>query len=190
MLILPLLQSGLSIFSCIEFGFAKLAESKPLPEDEKPPKSGGVLGLAILATVAIASSFGWNILILEKPSAERLSCPNVNAPEVLARAAKQKGEDSYTLLPEILITVGSTPAERYLKLTVAVATPKGKDNAVKDAELLLTDAFNTYLRSIEITDFEDPEFYSHMRDQLAWRAEIVLGNSVAKGVLITEFLLR
>ena len=55
---------------------------------------------------------------------------------------------------------------------------------------MLIDAFNNYLRSIELADVEDPGFYPHMREQLARRAELVLGGTVSNGVLITEFLLR
>jgi flagellar FliL protein len=55
---------------------------------------------------------------------------------------------------------------------------------------MLIDAFNTYLRSIEMKDFEDPGFYPRMREQLARRSELVLGSGVSSGVLITEFLLR
>ena len=47
-----------------------------------------------------------------------------------------------------------------------------------------------YLRSVELSDFENPAFYAEMRAQLARRAELVLGGSVTDGVLITEFLLR
>ena len=55
---------------------------------------------------------------------------------------------------------------------------------------VLIDAFTNYLRSVELTDFENPGFYSHMRDQLGRRSQLVLGGGVSDGVLITEFLLR
>jgi flagellar FliL protein len=58
------------------------------------------------------------------------------------------------------------------------------------AEPVLIDAFTNYLRSVELSDFENPDFYAHMREQLSRRSELVLGGGVSEGVLITEFLLR
>ncbi|MCH9751818.1 MAG: flagellar basal body-associated FliL family protein, partial [Alphaproteobacteria bacterium] len=97
---------------------------------------------------------------------------------------------TYTPVQEILITIGNAPATRYLKMQVSVATEKSAAKDVKSAETALIDAFLLYLRSVEVSDFEDPHFYNHMREQLARRADLVLGDGVSKGVMITEFLLR
>ncbi|MEM6410095.1 MAG: flagellar basal body-associated FliL family protein [Pseudomonadota bacterium] len=166
-----------------------MEDKDPQQSNAKPPKKGGPFGFIALALAAMVSSFGWNYFSAEQPIGTDGDCP------VAPLAATYIGEPeptdySYTSLPEILITIGSTPAERYLKMTLAVATPEDKAKAVKEAEIVLADAFNTYLRSIEIADFENPIFYNQMRDELAWRSELVLGSSVSKGVLITEFLLR
>jgi hypothetical protein len=88
------------------------------------------------------------------------------------------------------LTIGSAPATRYLKMKVAIISDRGDVPAVHDAEPVLIDAFTNYLRSVELSDFENPGFYSHMRDQLDRRSHLVLGNGVSDGVLITEFLLR
>ena len=90
----------------------------------------------------------------------------------------------------MLITVGSAPATRFLKMNISIITDASGAKAVAEAEPMLADAFNTYLRSIEMTDLEDPGFYPRMREQLTRRAELVLGDGVTDGVLITQFLLR
>ena len=144
-----------------------------------------VLGLAC-ATTSFASVF------FLAPSAEPVAAaaatsePAYVAPEKPASAKAQ----TYTPIQEILITIGHAPATRYLKMQISVATEKSDAKDVKAAETALIDAFLLYLRSVEIADFEDPNFYNHMREQLARRADLVLGDGVSKGVMITEFLLR
>jgi hypothetical protein len=71
-----------------------------------------------------------------------------------------------------------------------VVTDAEGTSMVQSAEPVLIDAFTNYLRSVELSDFENPDFYAHMREQLGRRSELVLGGGVSDGVLITEFLLR
>ena len=61
---------------------------------------------------------------------------------------------------------------------------------VADSLDMLADAFVGYLRALTLAEFESPDFYPKMREQLAVRSEAVLGADVSHGVLITEFLLR
>lgn len=167
----------------------KLADKEPKPSDKEPAKKGGLFGFIALAITAMLSSFGWNYFNAEQATGTLGDCPAYPVAATYIEEPEQS-DYAYTTLPEILITIGSAPADRYLKMTIAVTTPEDKTKAVKEAEIVLTDAFNTYLRSIETADFENPNFYNQMRDELAWRSELVLGTSVSKGVLITEFLLR
>lgn len=159
-------------------------------QTESGAKSGGGLaGLLIVAGAALASSFGLFYFLSPATPAAAAACPTVATVEVTEPLAK--ADQVYVELKEVLITVGSEPATRYLKMSISVVT-SGKEgpDKVKQAEPMLIDAFNNYLRSVELTDMEDPSFYPHMREQLARRAELVLGSAVSNGVLITEFLLR
>ncbi len=164
---------------------AELAEAG----SESPRKSAyGLVSALIVGVSVAASSFATNYLL-----------SSGGAHEAIDEAAEHKGgsdqpladpDHVYTELDEIIITIGGEPADRYLKLRLAVITAEGDERDVKDAEPLLMDAFTSYLRAIEPERFEDHAFFPQMREQLAQRAELVLGGSVAEGVLITEFLLR
>lgn len=159
-------------------------------QTESGKKSGGGLaGLLIVAAASLVSSFGL-FYFLSPPAPPAAACPPGESAAVAV--TKPLAQDQvYVEMKEILITIGSAPADRYLKLNLSIVT-SGKDNAakVKAAEPMLIDAFNNYLRSIELSDLEDPGFYPHLREQLARRSELVLGSAASNGVLITEFLLR
>ncbi|MBU4062418.1 flagellar basal body-associated FliL family protein [Hyphomonas sp.] len=151
--------------------------------------AGGLMGLLMLGGASLVSSFGLVYLLTPPPAAEVAACaPSEAGPAAIAPAANP--DQSYVALKEMLITVGSAPATRYLKMNISIITDHEGAGAVASAEPMLLDAFNTYLRSVEMKDFEDPGFYPRMREQLTRRAELVLGSGVSSGVLITEFLLR
>jgi flagellar FliL protein len=163
------------------------AAESGVPEAKKG--SGGLIGLLMLGAASLASSFGLFYFLTPAPVNAAAACAAAETtPEPVAPLAS--AGQTYVPVKEILITVGRAPATRYLKMNVSIATDSSGAQAVKDAEPVLIDAFNTYLRTIELEDFENPAFYSNMREQLARRSELVLGNTVSKGVLITEFLLR
>lgn len=170
---------------------AKKPEKQPDSDQAEPvaKSGGGLMGLLMLGGASLVSSFGLVYLLTPPPAAEAAACaPGETGAETIAPALK--ADQTYVAMEEMLITVGSAPATRYLKLNISVMTDAGNAASVKDAEPVLIDAFNTYLRSIELKDFEDPGFYPRMREQLARRSELVLGSGVSNGILITEFLLR
>lgn len=168
----------------------KPAQDAAAQGDAGGKSGGGLAGILMVAGASLAASFG--LFYFLSPSAPPAlaagACPQVAAAPALPALAT--ADQVYVELKEVLITVGSEPATRYLKMNISVVTGKDGVARVKAAEPMLIDAFNNYLRSIELRDVEDPSFYPHMREQLARRAELVLGSTVSSGVLITEFLLR
>lgn len=161
-------------------------------EGVTPDKGGiGMMGLIVLGLACATTSFASVYFLAPAPAATTVSA---ESSEDEGYAAPDKSADKvdfeYTSIQEILITVGHAPATRYLKMQVSLATDKSDTKLVKSNEVALVDAFLLYLRSVKVEDFEDPAFYKHMREQLGRRADLVLGDGVAKGVLITEFLLR
>lgn len=170
----------------------KKAEAKPEAETADAPAkaAGGMMGLLMLGAASLVSSFGLVYFLTPPPAtatAEACAPGDHGAGEVKPTIM---ADQSYVQLKEMVITVGSAPATRYLKMNISVMTDSANSETVLAAEPVLIDAFNTYLRSIEMKDFEDPGFYPRMREQLARRSELVLGSGVSNGVLITEFLLR
>jgi flagellar FliL protein len=170
---------------------AKKPEKKPDAETPaaEPKPASGLMGLIMLGGASLVSSFGLVYLLTPPPAAEIAACAPEGADVAAIEPAAKPGQ-AYVELPEVLITVGSAPATRFLKMNISIITDSSGASAIADAEPMLIDAFNTYLRSVELADLEDPGFYPRMREQLMRRAELVLGSGVSEGVLITEFLLR
>ena len=172
-----------------------MSETAAATAEESAPKKGGLnmMGLLVLGVACAATSFA-SVYLLAPASTVAVEASEEDAEAAEYAEAEKEAEDkkpyTYTPVQEILITIGNAPATRYLKMQVSLATDKADAKIIKSSETALIDAFLLYLRSVSVDDFEDPAFYKHMREQLGRRADLVLGDGVAKGVLITEFLLR
>ena len=159
--------------------------------DEAKKSGGGMMSFAAIAVFSAAASFGAVFFLAPSSgAAETPACQTANhaagfVPDPLARE-----DQAYVELGEIMITIGNEPASRYVKIKTAIVADKTNVNAVQKAEPMLTDAFISYLRSVELSDLESASFYPRLREQLSRRSEIVLGGDVSRGVLVTEFLLR
>ena len=164
-------------------------------EEESAPQKGGIglVGMLVLGVACAATSFASVYFLAPAQTVVAEASTTDATPEEYASAKSsdnEKKEFTYTPIQEILITIGNAPATRYLKMNVSLATSKPDAKKIKSNETALVDAFLLYLRSVSVDDFEDPSFYKHMREQLSRRADLVLGDGVSEGVLITEFLLR
>ncbi|MEM7329959.1 MAG: flagellar basal body-associated FliL family protein [Pseudomonadota bacterium] len=170
-----------------------MSEKADESQDAEAPAKGGLnmMGLLVLGLACAATSFASVYFLAPAPTIAAAATTDAEpAYETVQKEAEEKKPYSYTEVQEILITIGNAPATRYLKMNVSVATEKSDAKLVKSNETAIIDAFLLYLRSVSVADFEDPAFYNHMREHLGRRADLVLGDGVAKGVLITEFLLR
>lgn len=168
-----------------------MADKADAKSEEAAPDKGGInmMGLLVLGLACATTSFASVYFLAPAPTIAEAS--TVEAEHVAhEKPAEKKKNLTYTPVQEILITIGSAPATRYLKMQLSVSTDKADAKKVTPVETQLIDAFLLYLRSVEVSDFEDPAFYKHMREQLGRRADLVLGDGIVEGVLITEFLLR
>jgi flagellar FliL protein len=167
-----------------------MSDKPAAKSEEAAPSSGGInmMGLLVLGLACAATSFASVYFLAPAPTIAEAA--TVEAEYEVKEKPEEKKSLTYTPVQEILITIGSAPATRYLKMQLSVATDKADAKKVKPVETQLVDAFLLYLRSVELDDFEDPAFYKHMREQLGRRADLVLGDGIVEGVLITEFLLR
>lgn len=171
-----------------------MSEKADAAQEAETPAKGGLnmMGLLVLGLACAATSFA-SVYFLAPAPTIAAAATSADAPAEYEKAEKDPADKkpyAYTEVQEILITIGTAPATRYLKMNLSLATEKSDAKLVKSNEVALIDAFLLYLRSVSVEDFEDPAFYKHMREQLGRRADLVLGDGVAKGVLITEFLLR
>lgn len=167
------------------------AGSDPKGTAEAPARSGP--GLLVLAPVVLIASAGASFLLGSAASAPQSTAQSACAPASHEEAARTDAPPEPMILmevPEILVTIGSQPASRYVKMSVVVGVPEGAEKIYAENETVLMDSFLNYLRVIEPEHFEDPLFYRDMKTELSQRALLALGERNVSGFFVTEFLIR
>ncbi len=165
------------------------------PKQAKKAGGGGLIQAAILALGAGLTAF---VTVFLMPSAPPpvASCVGADGQAFDAALGDTHApppkpiETTLVPLDEILISIGHNETRRYLKINLTLIMDKNRASEMGDLEPQLRDAFSTYLRAVEITDFEDPAFYEILRRQLHRRAQLIIGPRAVESILITDFLLR
>ena len=89
-------------------------------------------------------------------------------------------------VPTIVLTIPG-PTTRNLGIAVKIETTAEEKAQVTHLIPRVSDAFNTFLSSIDPSAFEKRGVLEIIRAELATRTEFILGEKAFKDILITEF---
>jgi flagellar FliL protein len=92
-------------------------------------------------------------------------------------------------LDPFMVTVSRTDPVRQLRLELQLEVPKGAETEVRSRFPRLEDTMNTYLRSIDLSDIENPDTLLRMRMQLLRRLQVAAGEGLITDLLVTQFLI-
>ncbi len=154
------------------------------PQDVAPKKNSKLpmlIGL-VLALVLGAGGFyaTWSGMIFGSGDAHAVEGEHVaDLPDI-----------AFVPVEPLIISLGPGDANRHLRFTsqLEVAGPH-----VDEVTLLLpriADVMNSYMRAIDVTQFDDPAAMMRMRAQMLRRIQIVTGEGRVRDLLVTEFVLN
>ncbi|MGS4946330.1 flagellar basal body-associated FliL family protein [Meridianimarinicoccus sp. RP-17] len=95
----------------------------------------------------------------------------------------------YLEMEPFMVTIPRTDPVRQLRLELQLEVPMGAEAEVRALSPRLEDTMNTYLRSIDLTDIEDPDTLLRMRMQLLRRLQVAAGDGLIEDLLVTQFLI-
>ncbi|MEL7490465.1 MAG: flagellar basal body-associated FliL family protein [Pseudomonadota bacterium] len=99
------------------------------------------------------------------------------------------GNSAFVEFPPLLVSVRSKRSPRHVKIRIVIETTPEDSEAFAIHSYHIIDTLNTYLRTIDIAQFEDPTMLSVLKERIAHRARLVAPEAVIHEVLVTEFLL-
>jgi flagellar protein FliL len=99
------------------------------------------------------------------------------------------GEAAFLVLDPMVISIRPMGARRHLKLALIIETPSEQADALLSRTYHIKDVLNTYLRSVNSDEFEDPAAMSRLRAQIRRRIGAVAPGIAIDQILITEFVL-
>src|SRR6056297_3626015 len=120
-----------------------MSDKKDAKSADAPPAKGGLgmMGLLVLGLACATTSFASVYFLAPAPAAATSTTGTMVESVVEDAKPAKKADYTYTDVQEILITVGSAPATRFLKMQLSVASEKPDAKKVKAAETQLIDAF-------------------------------------------------
>lgn len=151
------------------------------PIEDSPPRPLGRRLLPILLPVlALAAGFGVTYTGLLSPLS--LLAPAAPAPQAAPVAV-------FLDVPRIILTI---PGERTQTLALAVVVEI--DPAAADTARLLmpriADSFNGFLSQVDPVAFSRRGILEIIREELATRTRLILGEATVRDLLITEFRIQ
>ena len=96
---------------------------------------------------------------------------------------------AYLQLDPLIISIEPIGQSRHLRIQAVIETDPEHAILLSERIYQIRDAFNTYLRSTNAKEFEDPAAMSRLRAQLLRRSRAVAPDANIQSVLITEFIL-
>lgn len=104
---------------------------------------------------------------------------------------KVNGEE-YTFVPlePMTILLGNSAERRYLRFRAELEVDSAKKSDVEKMLPRVIDVLNTYLRSLSMTDIEDPSSLLTLRAQMRRRIDLVVGGDAVHDLLVMEFVVN
>jgi flagellar FliL protein len=159
------------------------------PPEAAPKKSGkmplilGVVG----ALVAGGGGFYATYALLPAGAAEDKAMPHDaeaghGAGALLALA--------FVPVPPLIVSLGPGSSSRHLRLTAQIEAEPAYVAEVTHLMPRIQDVLNSYLRAVEVAEFEDPAALARVRAHLLRRIQVVTGEGRVRDLLIAEFVLN
>ena len=114
----------------------------------------------------------------------------VGGHEAHAKAKEEAPAIAFVPIQPLVIPLGPQANARHLRFTGDREVAAGGEGEVLHLMPRILDVLNSYLRAVEIGDFNDPPALARLRAQMLRRVQIVTGEGKVRDLLITEFVLN
>jgi len=104
--------------------------------------------------------------------------------------AKPLPEISFVEVDPMVISIGSPTAMHHLRFRTQLEVMDAYKGDVERLLPRVVDVLNSYLRALDLKDFEDPNILVRLRAQMLRRVQLVTGQGRVNDLLIMEFVLN
>lgn len=151
--------------------------------DEAPRKRGGKMVMLISLVLALAGAGGgWFAAtsgLLPIGGKDKEDAAEQAAPATV-----------FVAIDPILISLGSSGGNRHLSFRAQLEVEA--DAAAEVAGLMprVVDVLNSYLRAVDVREFDSPHGLIRLRAQMLRRVQIIVGDGKVNDLLVMEFVLN
>ncbi|MGI9395739.1 MAG: flagellar basal body-associated FliL family protein [Boseongicola sp.] len=110
--------------------------------------------------------------------------------EVATKAIRFSDDVAFVPVDPMTISMGRPADQRYLRFRAQLEVNADYESDVEALMPRVVDVLNTYLRSITMTDVEDPSSLLELRSQMRRRIDLVVGGDKINDLLVMEFVVN
>ncbi|SMC77629.1 flagellar basal body-associated protein FliL [Primorskyibacter flagellatus] len=160
-----------------------------MPEDELAPKGskmplilGLVLALAGGGGGFIAAKMGLIPGVGHSPVAETVP-EDMHVPDSLPDVA-------FLAMEPMIISIGEGSERSHVRFSAQLEVPAAYQSEVEFLLPRIINVLNSYLRALDLKDFEQPAALPKLRGQMLRRVQLVVGDERVNDILVMEFLVN
>jgi flagellar FliL protein len=150
--------------------------------DEQPRRGNGKLIVASLALAAAGAGGGYFAMLSDLLPFG--TGQDKVMPGATARAA------AFVPVDPIVISLGASGPNRHLSFRAQLEVPPGSVPEVEGLMPRIVDVLNSYLRAVDIRQFDTPHGLVRLRAQMLRRVQIIVGDGMVNDLLVMEFVLN
>lgn len=153
-----------------------------MADNEPPPGKGSKMGLIIgmvLALVGGGASFAVTSGLVD-----------LGGSGGKEKEMPLSSDHAFIPIEPITIQIGSGGEQRFLRFRAELEVNASRKDIVAGALPRVVDVMNTYLRSLDMSDIEDPSSLLTLRAQMRRRIDLVVGGNVVHDLLVMEFVIN
>ena len=110
--------------------------------------------------------------------------------EKSASDTAMKDDIAFVPIEVMTIPIGSNATTRYLRFSAQLEVEGGSESEVAKQLPRVVDVLNTYLRSVTLSELEDPASLLTLRAQMRRRIDLVIGGDRVRDLLVMEFVVN
>ncbi len=156
--------------------------SDALTESERPENAKSKAGLLIGLALAVVGAGGGYITTS--------GMTGTSGEPGKPQSAKQLDGLAFIPLEPMTVSIGPPSDGRYLRFRAELEVNSAYASDVSAVLPRVVDVMNTYLRSISMSDVEDPSALLLIRSQMRRRIDLVVGEGKLSDLLVMEFVVN
>jgi flagellar protein FliL len=163
------------------------AQAETATDEEEKPKRGGKMILVVSLVLALVGGGGGYVAatsgVLPGGSGAQKGGEDTSAGQTAARIA-------FLPVDPIVVSLGATGMNRHLSFRAQLEVPQANSAEVTALMPRIVDVMNSYLRAVDVREFDAPHGLIRLRAQMLRRVQLIVGDGKVNDLLVMEFVLN
>lgn len=164
------------------------AQAEMATDAEEKPKRGGKMILVASLVLAVVGGGGGYVAATSGLLPIGLGANTADGNVQAGQAASPR--IAFLPVDPIVVSLGSTGLNRHLSFRAQLEVPQANTAEVAALMPRIVDVMNSYLRAVDVREFDAPHGLIRLRAQMLRRVQLIVGDGKVNDLLVMEFVLN